>query len=84
MKFSESSEFYYLDPGLYPSITDNIEAMNTLIQGRHNHNENYITVKLSRRTQKVEIYTANEGSSFAFFNTDLGQIFEKLSVLNFE
>ena len=74
-KFSTSSEFYYLEPGLYPSITDIVEAMNTLIQERHNHSENCVTVEVSRRTQKVEIYLANEGSGLAFFSTDLGHIF---------
>ena len=73
--FSKMSEFYYLEPGLYPSITDIVEAMNTLIRERHNHSENFITVKVSRRTQKVEIYRANEGSGLAFFSTDLGHIF---------
>ena len=57
-KLSKSPEFYYLEPGLYPSITDIVEAMNTLIQERHNHCENCVTVKVSRRTQKVEIYLA--------------------------
>ena len=74
-KFSKSSEFYYLEPGLYPSITDIVEAMNTLIQERHNHSENFVRVKVSRRTQKVEIYLANEGSGLAFFSTVLGHIF---------
>ena len=75
LKRSKFSEFYYLEPGLYPSITDNIEAMNILIQERHNHSENCIKVKVSRRTQKVEIYLADEGSGLAFFSTDLGNIF---------
>ena len=48
--------------------------MNILIQERHNHNENCIKVKVSRRTQKVEIYLVNEGSGLAFFSTDLGKI----------
>ena len=74
-KLSKSSEFYYLEPGLYPSITDFVEAMNTLIQERHNHSEKCITVKVFRRTQKVEIYLANEGSALAFFSTDLRHIF---------
>ena len=52
-KLSKSSEFYYLEPGLYPSITDIVEAMNILIQERHNHSENCIKVKVSRRTQKL-------------------------------
>ena len=74
-KLLKSSEFYYLEPGLYPSITDIVDAMNILIQERHNHSEDCIKVKVSRRTQKVEIYLANEGSGLAFFRTDLGHIF---------
>ena len=49
--------------------------MNILIQERHNHSENCIKVKVSRRSQKVEIYLANEASGLAFFSTDLGHIF---------
>ena len=49
--------------------------MNILIQERHNHNENCITVKVSQITQRVEIYLANERSGKAFFSTDLGHIF---------
>ena len=83
-KLSKSSEFYYLEPGLYPSITDNIEAMNILIQERHNHSENCIKVKVSRSTQKIKIYLANEGSGLVFFITELGHIFEVLLVMNLE
>ena len=74
-KLSNSSGIFYLERGLYPSITDIVEAMNILIQKRHNHSEICIKVKVSRRTQKVEIYLANEGSGLAFFSTDLGHIF---------
>ena len=49
--------------------------MNILIQERHNHSENCIKVKVSRRTQKVEIYLSNEGSGLAFLSTDLGHKF---------
>ena len=73
-KLSMSSEFHYLEPVLYPSITDIVEAINTLIQEKHNHSENCLTVEVSRRTQKVEIYVANEGSGLAFFIGDLGHI----------
>ena len=74
-KFSKWSELYYLEPGLYPSITDIVEAMNTLIHERHNHIENCITVKVSRRTQKVETNLAKERSGLSFFSMDLGHIF---------
>ena len=74
-KFSNSSEYYYLEPGLYHSICDIVEAMNTLIQERHNHTETSIAVKESRGTQKVDIYRPGERSGFAFISTDMGHIF---------
>ena len=74
-KLSKSSEFYYLEPGFYSPITFFVEAMNILIQEGHNHSENCIKVKVSRVTQKVKIYLANEASGLAFFSTDLGHIF---------
>ena len=74
-QFSESSEFYYLKPGLYSCITDIVEAMIILIQERHNHSGNCIKVKVSRITQKVEIYLASGRSGLAFFSTDLEHIF---------
>ena len=83
-KFSKSSEIYYLEPGLQPSITDTVEARDTLFQERHNHSENCVTVQVSRRTQKVEIYILNEGSGLTFFSTDLGHIFGSFLVLNLE
>ena len=49
--------------------------MNRLIQNTNNHNETCITVKVSRRTQKVEIVLANDTSGIAFCSTDLGHIF---------
>ena len=58
-----------------PFITDILEAMNTIIQERHNHSESCITVKVSPRTQKVGIYLADEGYGLAFLSTDLGHIF---------
>ena len=74
-KLSQSTATYNLEPGLYTSITDIVEAMNMLIQERNNHNETCITVKVSRRTQKVVILLANDTSGLAFCSTDLGHIF---------
>ena len=70
-KNSKSTSTYNLEPGLYFSITDIVEAMNRLIQERNNHNENCITV----RTQKVVIMLANDTSGLAFCSTNLGHIF---------
>ena len=51
--------------------------MNTLIQERNNHNEICITVKVSRRTQKLVIMLGNDTSGLAFCSTGLGHIFSK-------
>ena len=74
-KLSKATSTYNLEPGLYISITDIVEAMNTLSQERNNHNETCITVKVSRRSQKVVIILANDTSGLAFGSTDLGHIF---------
>ena len=60
-RLSNLSEFYYLELGFYTSITDIVETTNTLIQEKHNNKENCIAVKMSLKTQKVEIYLADEG-----------------------
>ena len=75
-KLSNSTSTYNLEPGLYTSITDMVEAMNTLIQEKNNHNETCITVKVSRRTQKDVTLLANNTSGLAFCSTDLGHIFD--------
>ena len=69
-KLSKSTSTYNLEPVLYTSITDIVEAMNRLIQERNNHNETCITVKVSRKTQKVVILLANDSSGLAFCSTD--------------
>ena len=74
-KISKSTSTYNLEPGLYISITDIVEAMNTLIQETNNHNETCIAVRVSRRTQKLVIMLANDSSGLAFCSTDLGHIF---------
>ena len=61
---------------MHSSITDLVEAMNTLIQEGNNHRDTCITIKISRLTQKVKVYLANEEWSLAIFSTDLGHIIE--------
>ena len=71
-KLSKSTSTYSIGTGLYTSITDFVEAMNTLIQEKNNHNETCRTVKVSRRTQKVVTMLANVCSGLAFCSTDFG------------
>ena len=74
-KLSKSTSTYNLEPGLYTSITDIVGAMNRLIQERNNHKETCITVRVSRKSQKVVILLANDSSGLAFCSTDLGHFF---------
>ena len=74
-KLSKSTSTYNLEHGIYTSITDIVEAMNTLIQERNHHNETCITVEVSRRTQKVVIMLANDTSGLAFCSINLGHNF---------
>ena len=73
-KLSKSTPTYILETRVCTSIRDIVEAMNRLIQERNNHKETCITVKVSRRTQKVVIMLANDTSGLAFCSTDLGLI----------
>ena len=70
-KVSSLSDFYYVEPGFYPSITDDVEAIIILIQERHNDPDGCIRIEVSCRTQKVQIYLAKQKSGLAFFSADL-------------
>ena len=76
-KLSKSTSANNLEPGLYTSITDIVEALNTLIQETNNRNETCITVKVSRKTQKVVIMLASDTTGLAFCSTYLGDNFGK-------
>ena len=68
-KLSKTTDAYYLEPGLFSSITDIVEAMNSLIQEKNNDRNTCIKIKVSRVTQKVEVYLANEEPSLEFIST---------------
>ena len=59
-KISKFTTTYNLEPGLFTSITDIVEAKNMLIQERNNLNETCIAVKVYRKTQKSVILLAND------------------------
>ena len=73
-KLSKTTEAYYLEPGLYSSITGIVEAMNTLIQERNNHRDTCITIKIIKVMQRRKVYLANQESSLPIFSIDLGHI----------
>ena len=72
--FSKIKVAYYLQTGLYSSMSDIVEVMNTLIQKGNNHRGTSIKIKVSRVTQKIKVYLANEESNLVIFSTGLGHI----------
>ena len=82
--YSNFLESFKMEPGLYQSLADFVEALNTLIQKRHNLRVNCMAVKVTRRTQKIEISLAKERPGFAFFSADLGHPFGAMLAMTLE
>ena len=66
------SELYYLEPGLYHSITDVVQTIRMLAQDRPLRNKSSDVAKESPKTQKVGNHLGIEKSGLAFFSTVLG------------
>ena len=73
-KNSKLCQFYYLEPGLYRSITNIVETMNNHSKKRY-HSKSCIKVTVSQRMLKVQNCLANGGSGLALFSMDLGHVF---------
>ena len=71
-----------MELAFYPSITDIVEVMKTLIRARHSHSDSFITDKVPRRTQGNEIYQAKEEFDLAMFSVNLGHVFGRNVALN--
>ena len=67
--------YYYLETGIYHSLTDIVEAMNSLIQNRNNHHTTCIGVKMDRRTQKIAFSLVNDESSLVISSIDFERVF---------
>ena len=74
-ELSKTKDYYYLEPGLYHSNTNIVEAMNSLYQKLNNHNKTCIGVKVDCRTQKNAFSLVNDESSLVISSIDLGHHF---------
>ena len=74
-ELSKTKDYYYLKPGLHHAITDIVEAMNSLIRNKNNHNTICIGVKVDRRTRKTAFLLVNDEPSLVISSMDLGHIF---------
>ena len=83
-KVSNLSEIYYLEPGLYPSFTDIVEAMNTLTQQRHNHSESCTKGKMSRINKKKRLILQMKDLLLHFIFWTWDKISETILLFNLE
>ena len=74
-KLCKLTEAYYLESGLYSSITDILEAMKTLKQERKHHKDTCIIIKVIGISQNIKLYLRNKESNLAISGTDLGHMF---------
>ena len=49
-------EKYYVQPRLYPPVTDIVEALITFFYDRHRHSEKFFVIKVSRKAQILIIF----------------------------
>ena len=76
-KFSKSPEFYYLEPGLYPCVTDIVETTNILIQEKHIVSK----LKFLEERKKKLRFTLQLKNSFLHFSVRIWDTFSEVMLL---
>ena len=72
---TKPSDYYTIDAGLYPSISDIVNEMNKQIQEREKYEKTPIKLKVNRITQRISLSLPNENSLLVIFSTDLCHVF---------
>ena len=65
------SDYFAIDAGLYPTISDIVNEMNKKIQERENYEKTPIKLKVNRITQRISLSLPKENSLLGIFSTDL-------------
>ena len=68
-------DYYTIDAGLYPSISDIVNEMNKKIQEREKYEKTPIKLKVNRITQRTSLSLPNENSLLVIFSTDLCHVY---------
>ena len=63
---TKPSDYYALDPGLHPWISDIVNEMNKKIQEREKYEKTPIRLHVSKITQRISLTLPNENSFFIF------------------
>ena len=73
--FRKPSNYYTLDPGLYPSISDTVNEMNRKIQEREKYEKTPIKLHVNKITQRIFLRFPNQTSLLVIFSADLCRVF---------
>ena len=68
---TKPSDYYTLDPGLYPSISDIVNEMKKKVQEREKYEKTPIRLHVNKITQRISLSLPNENSLLVMFSADL-------------
>ena len=74
--YTKPSDYYTLDPGLYPSISDIVNEMNRKIQEREKYEKTPIKLHVNKITQRISLSLPNQNFLLVIFSADLCLVFE--------
>ena len=69
------SDYYTLDPVLYPSISDIVNELNKKIQEREKYEKTPIRIHVNKITKRISLSLPNEISLLVIFSADLRHVF---------
>ena len=72
---TKPSDYYTIDAGLYPSISDIVKEMNKKDQEREKYEKTAIKLKVNRITQRISLSLPNENSLLVIFINDPCHVF---------
>ena len=72
---TKPSDYYTLDPGLYPSISDIVNEMNRKIQELEKYEKTPIKLHVNKIAQRISLSLPNQNSLLVIFSADLCHVF---------
>ena len=72
---TKPSDYYKLDPGLYPSISDIVNELNRKIQQREKYEKTPIKLHVNKITQRISLSLPNQNSLPVILSADLCHVF---------
>ena len=72
---TKPSDYYTLDPSLYPSISDIVNEMNETIEEREKYEKTPIRLQVNKITRRISLSLSYENSLLVIYSADLCHVF---------